>query len=69
MVFGFVLYPIFGSVKKKRQQQTKNHPNTTQKHIHKINPNSIAFRFTGVKEAHTHATQPKITLATGHGKA
>lgn len=52
-------------------KKTTNKKNTTQKHTHTHTqkPNSIAFRRTGVKEAYTHAIQPKITLATGHGKA
>lgn len=60
-----VLYPIFRPVEKKNQQNTKT---PAQKHTHK-NPNSIASRLPGVRAAHTHAIQPKIALATGHGKA
>lgn len=65
-----VLYPIFGPVKKQKQKQkpTQNNKTPAQKHTHK-KPNSIASRLTGVRAAHTHAIQPKIALATGHGKA
>lgn len=63
-----VLYPIFGPVKKKTNKQKQQNKTPVQKHTHK-KPNSIASRLTGVRAAHTHAIQPKIALATGHGKA